>query len=181
MSSSAPSQSQTETAILGAGCFWGVENMVLKHFPPSEKKGVLSTVVGFSGGSPLASNSIFKLVSSVSNRAEAIKIEFDPSVISYEALVEFFYRIHDPTMINRQGNDIGSEYRSVIFVTSEAQAETAKRVTEEVQAKHFTPKGKKIATDILAAGQWFSAGEYHQKYLLKNPSGYHCATHKLHW
>jgi len=176
----AASQSQTEIAIFGGGCFWGVENIFLKYFPP-EKKGILSTVVGFSGGSPLATNSVYKLVSGMANRAEAIKIEFDPSVVSYEQLVEFFYRMHDPTMVNRQGADIGSEYRSVIFTTSEAQAATAMRVTEEVQAKHFTPKGKKISTDILTAGQWWSAGEYHQKYLLKNPRGYHCVTHKLHW
>jgi len=172
MSTPAPSQSG-ETAIFASGCFWGVEHIFVKHYPPSENKGILSTAVGYTGGNPLVTNPTYKLVcGGATDHAEAVKIVFDPSVLSYAELVEFFYRTHDPTTPNRQGGDVGSQYRSAIFTTSEAQAETAKRVTEEVQAKHFTPKGKKIATEIAPASQWWDAEDYHQMYLFKNPSGY---------
>jgi len=178
MSSSAESQSG-ETAIFASGCFWGVEHIFVKHY---EKKGILSTAVGYTGGNPLVTNPTYKLVcGGATDHAEAVKIVFDPSVVSYAELVEFFYRTHDPTTPNRQGGDAGTQYRSAIFTTSEAQAETAKLVTEEVQAKHFTPKGKKICTEISAAGPWWDAEDYHQMYLFKNPSGYQCASHRLHW
>jgi peptide-methionine (S)-S-oxide reductase len=113
--------------------------------------------------------------------------------------VEFFYRTHDPTTANRQGGDTGtrehkvsaaslptiadfrSEYRSAIFTHSPEQQSIAKRVTEEIQAKYFTPKGKKIVTEIVEAKQWWDAEEYHQLYLFKNPDGYQCPTHRLHW
>lgn len=113
---------------------------------------------------------------------------------------EFFYRTHDPTTVDRQGNDRGAreyppshllsskynsklllEYRSVIFYNSLEQKDIAQRVTDEVQKEHFDPKEGKIVTEILEAGQWVDAEEYHQLYLLKNPTGYQCYTHKLHW
>lgn len=113
---------------------------------------------------------------------------------------EFFYRTHDPTTVNKQGHDRGTrertpshfllcdfnpesvpEYRSAIFYNSPAQKDIAERVTEEVQQKHFDPHGTKIVTEIAEAGKWIDAEEYHQLYLFKNPTGYQCATHKLHW
>jgi len=173
---------QPQIAIFAAGCFWGVEYIFLKHFPPSENKGILSTAVGFTGGNALVTNPTYKLVcTGATDHAEALKIEFDPSIVSYEELVEFFYRTHDPTTVNRQGGDTGTQYRSVIFTTSDAQAASARLVTEAIQAKHFTPKGEKIVTEILPATQWWNAEDYHQLYLFKNPSGYHCPTHRLHW
>lgn len=94
---------------------------------------------------------------------------------------EFFYRTHDPTTLNRQGGDRGTQYRSAIFTTTDEQAEIAKRVTAEVQAKHFDPNGEKIVTTIEPAKDWFPAEDYHQEYLFKNPWGYQCPTHRLHW
>ncbi|KJA24841.1 hypothetical protein HYPSUDRAFT_85678 [Hypholoma sublateritium FD-334 SS-4] len=174
--------SKPEIATFASGCFWGTEHIFLKHFPPSEKKGILSTTVGYTGGNPLVTNPTYKLVcGGATDHAESVKIEFDPSIVTYEQLVEFFYRTHDPTTVNRQGGDTGSQYRSAIFTHSDDQETIAKRVTEEIQAKYFTSKGKKIVTEIVPAGQWWDAEDYHQLYLFRNPSGYQCPTHRLHW
>jgi len=172
----------TETATFASGCFWGTEHIFLKHYPPSQNKGILKTAVGYTGGNPLVKNPDYRSVcSGATDHTEAVQIEFDPDVVKYDELVEFFYRTHDPTTVNRQGGDIGSQYRSSIFTHSPEQEAVAKRVTEEVQAKHFTPKGKKIVTEIVPAGEWWDAEDYHQLYLFKNPSGYQCPTHRLHW
>ncbi|KAI0341139.1 peptide methionine sulfoxide reductase [Trametopsis cervina] len=171
-----------EIATFAAGCFWGVEHIFLKHYPIKENKGILKTAVGYTGGREDAANPDYRTVcSGTTNHAEALRIEFDPSIVKYDELVEFFYRTHDPTTVNSQGADVGTQYRSAIFYNTPEQLEIAKRVTEEVQAKHFTPKGKKIVTEITAAGQWWDAEAYHQEYLHKNPSGYQCPTHRLHW
>ena len=117
-----------------------------------------------------------------------------------DLISEFFYRTHDPTTVNKQGRDRGtrehtvsqlrwpsfnprglSGYRSAIFYNSPAQKDIAKRVTEEVQKKHFDPHGTRVVTQIVEAGKWVDAEEYHQLYLFKNPTGYQCSTHKLHW
>ncbi|KAG6831112.1 hypothetical protein H0H87_006137 [Tephrocybe sp. NHM501043] len=172
----------TQIATFASGCFWGTEHIFLKHYPPSQNKGILKTSVGYTGGNPLVTNPDYKTVcSGATDHAEAVKIEFDPSIVGYADLVEFFYRTHDPTTVNKQGGDIGTQYRSVIFTHDSEQEAVAKRITDEVQAKHFTPKGKKIVTEIVAAGQWWDAEDYHQLYLFKNPSGYQCPTHRLHW
>ncbi|KAF7374324.1 putative peptide methionine sulfoxide reductase [Mycena sanguinolenta] len=176
--------SMTDIAIFASGCFWGTEHIFLKHFPPKPEpgKGIISTAVGYTGGKTEVTNPTYKQVCSGStDHAEAVRIEFDPSVVSYADLVEFFYRTHDPTTVNRQGGDVGTQYRSAIFTTTPEQATTAQRVTEEVQAKHFTPKGTKIVTEIIDAGPWWNAEDYHQLYLFKNPGGYQCPTHRLHW
>ncbi|KAI1791384.1 peptide methionine sulfoxide reductase [Ganoderma leucocontextum] len=171
-----------EVATFASGCFWGVEHIFLKHFPPKENKGVLKTAVGFTGGKEDSKNPDYKTVcSGTTNHAEAVRIEFDPSIVKYEELVEFFYRTHDPTTVNRQGHDVGTQYRSAIFYNTPEQEEIAKRVTAEVQKKHFDPHGTKIVTQIIPAGPWWDAEEYHQLYLFNNPSGYQCATHHLHW
>ncbi|KIM35401.1 hypothetical protein M413DRAFT_449785 [Hebeloma cylindrosporum] len=181
-SMSSASTTKPEIATFAAGCFWGVEHIFLKHFPPSENKGILSTAVGYTGGNPLVKNPNYEQVcGGATDHAEALKIEFDPSIVSYADLVEFFYRTHDPTTVNRQGADAGTQYRSAIFTHSDNQLAIAKRVTEEIQAKYFTPKGKQIVTEIVEAGQWWNAEDYHQLYLFKNPNGYHCPTHRLHW
>ncbi|KAG5638088.1 hypothetical protein H0H81_001855 [Sphagnurus paluster] len=171
-----------QTATFASGCFWGTEHIFLKHYPPAQNKGILKTAVGYTGGNPLVKNPDYKTVcTGATDHAEAVKIEFDPAVVSYDELVEFFYRTHDPTTVNRQGGDTGTQYRSAIFTHSSEQEETAKRVTAEIQAKHFTPKGKTIVTEIVPAGEWWDAETYHQLYLFKNPNGYQCPTHRLHW
>ncbi|SJL08354.1 related to Probable peptide methionine sulfoxide reductase [Armillaria ostoyae] len=172
----------TEIATFASGCFWGVEHIFLKHYPPAQGKGILKTTVGYTGGKEASQNPGYRAVcSGETGHAEAVKIEFDPAIVKYDELVEFFYRTHDPTTANRQGADTGTQYRSAIFTNSPEQEVIAKRVTEEVQTKHFTPKGKTIVTEILEAGPWWDAEEYHQLYLFKNPSGYQCPTHRLHW
>lgn len=176
----APVEGTSEIATFAGGCFWGVEHIFLKHYPPSQSKGILKTSVGFSGGK-IDDSSFSNARSGTTDPAEAVRIEFDPNIVSYAELVEFFYRTHDPTTHNRQGNDRGAEYRSAIFYNSPTQKDIAKRVTEEVQKEHFDPHGGEIVTEISEAGTWTDAGEYHQLYLFKNPTGYHCYTHRLHW
>ncbi|KAH9912359.1 peptide methionine sulfoxide reductase [Epithele typhae] len=169
-------------ATFASGCFWGTEHVFLKHFPPAQGKGVLRTAVGYTGGRADAASPDYRTVcAGATGHAEAVRVEFDPAVVGYAELVEFFYRTHDPTTANRQGGDVGTQYRSVIFYNTPEQLEVAKRVTDEVQRKHFDPKGKKIVTEIVEAGTWWDAEEYHQKYLFKNPTGYQCPTHRLHW
>lgn len=175
----APAEVAFEVATFAGGCFWGVEHIFLKHYPP-QNNGILKTAVGFSGGK-IDAQSHDNDRSGSADHAEAVRIEFDPKVVSYAELVEFFYRVHDPTTLNRQGNDRGSEYRSVIFYNTPAQKDIAQRVTDEVQKKHFDPHGTEIVTEIVEAGEWLEAQEYHQLYLFKNPNGYHCYSHRLHW
>ncbi|KAJ7144512.1 peptide methionine sulfoxide reductase [Mycena epipterygia] len=174
----------TEIATFSAGRFWGVQHAFLKRFPPSPApgKGILRTSVGYTGGNPLVKNPDHQSVSTgATDHAEAVRIEFDPRVVGYEELVEFFYRSHDPTTLNRQGRDSGTQYRSAIFTNSPEQMEIARRITQEVQAKRFTPKKRVIVTEITPAGAWWDAEAEHQLYLFKNPSGYRCPTHRLHW
>ncbi|KAG6815095.1 hypothetical protein H0H93_010993 [Arthromyces matolae] len=179
---SSNTNAQAQIATFASGCFWGTEHIFLKHFPPSENKGILKTSVGYTGGKEDASNPSYKQVcTGTTDHAEAVKIEFNPEIVSYAELVEFFYRTHDPTTVNSQGPDQGTQYRSVIFTHDADQETIAKRITEEVQAKHFTPKGQKIVTEIISAGKWWDAEEYHQLYLFRNPNGYQCPTHRLHW
>ncbi|KAK0438904.1 peptide methionine sulfoxide reductase [Armillaria borealis] len=170
----------TEIATFASGCFWGVQHIFLKHYP--EGKGIINTAVGYTGGKSDATSPDYKTVCTGStDHAEAVNIEFDPAVVGYDELVEFFYRTHDPTTLNSQGKDTGTQYRSAIFTHSPEQATVARRVTEEVQEKHFTPSGRTIVTEIVEAGPWWNAEEYHQLYLLKNPDGYQCPNHRLHW
>ncbi|KAJ2923327.1 hypothetical protein H1R20_g9236, partial [Candolleomyces eurysporus] len=173
---------QPQVATFASGCFWGVEHIFLKHFPPAEDKGILKTAVGYTGGKESAASPGYQTVcSGTTDHAEAVRIEFDPTKVTYDELVEFFYRTHDPTTVNRQGADTGTQYRSAIFYHSPEQETIAKRVTEEVQKGHFDPIGKKIVTEILPASKWWDAEDYHQLYLFKNPTGYQCPTHRLHW
>ncbi|KAK4051947.1 hypothetical protein OIV83_002652 [Microbotryomycetes sp. JL201] len=179
-SKSLASTSGKETAIFANGCFWGTEHMFRKHFSGKEGSsgGLIDAKVGYIGGN--AENPSYRQVCTGStNHAEACKIDFDPSKVSYAELVEFHYRMHDPTQVNRQGPDVGTQYRSAIYTTSPEQEQIAKKVTGEVQQTHY-PKDK-IATTIEPAGKWWDAEDYHQEYLHHNPSGYECPSHILHW
>ncbi len=158
----------TEVAILAGGCFWGVEEL-LRAVP-----GVIDTDVGYTGGW-LENPTYHDTHDSKSGHAEAVRITFDPSVLSYETLLEeWFFRLHDPTTLNRQGNDTGTQYRSSVFYNSPEQQAVATAVKARVDA---SGKWKKpITTEIVPASVWYSGEGYHQDYLQKNPNGYSC-----HW
>jgi peptide methionine sulfoxide reductase msrA/msrB len=160
-------QAQTAPAVqvatLAGGCFWGMEDLLRKQ------PGVIATEVGYTGGE--IANATYR---NHEGHAEAVRIEFDPAKTSYEALLRFFFRMHDPTTLNRQGNDIGSSYRSAIFYHDGEQQRIALKVKAEVDA---SGKWKRpVVTEIVPAGPWWRAEEYHQDYLVKNPGGYTC-----HW
>jgi peptide methionine sulfoxide reductase msrA/msrB len=157
---------KVQTAILAGGCFWGMEE-ILRAVP-----GVVSTDVGYTGGTT-SSPSYDQVKTGTTGHAESIRIVFDPAKLSYEELLEkWFFRMHDPTTRNRQGNDIGTQYRSAIFVTSPEQRQIAERVKERVSktGKWLAP----IVTEIVEAGPFTPAEGYHQDYLQKNPGGYTC-------
>lgn len=154
-----------ETAILAGGCFWGMEEIIRKI------PGVIRTTVGYSGGTT-ANPTYEEVCTGTTGHAESIQVEFDSTRLSYEKLLDYFFRMHDPTTLNRQHNDVGTQYRSAIFYTSEAQKETAQRIKDqwEKSGKFSRP----ITTEIIAAGKFYPAEEYHQKYLVKHPGGYTC-------
>jgi len=155
-----------EVALLAGGCFWGMEE-ILRKIP-----GVLDVEAGYTGGW-LENPRYQDTHGSKSGHAEAVKVVFDPRQLSYEDLLEkWFFRMHDPTTLNRQGNDVGSQYRSAIFYADEAQRATAEAVKARVQ-KSGRWKGT-IVTEIARASTWYRAEEYHQDYLVKNPGGYTC-------
>ena len=160
-----PATGSRETATLAGGCFWGMQD-ILRKIP-----GVLSTTVGYTGGT--VPNPTYKLVcTGKTGHAEAIEIVFDPAKLSYEALLGYFFRMHDPTTVNRQHNDVGTQYRSAIFYHSEAQRQTAERV--KAKANQSGKFSQLVVTEITKATEFYSAEEYHQDYLLKNPGGYTC-------
>ncbi|MHC5021257.1 MAG: peptide-methionine (S)-S-oxide reductase MsrA, partial [Planctomycetota bacterium] len=158
---------RTETATFAGGCFWGMEEL-LRKVP-----GVLDTQVGYTGGH--VENATYRDVKTgTSGHAEAVRLTFDPAVVSYEQLLAFLFRIHDPTSKNRQGNDVGTQYRSAIFyhsATQQASAEEA--IARETAGDRWT---KPITTQVVPAGAWYDAEDFHQDYLVKNPRGYTC-----HW
>jgi peptide methionine sulfoxide reductase msrA/msrB len=154
-----------ETALLAGGCFWGMQE-ILRKIP-----GVLETTVGYTGGT-VASPGYEQVCSGRTGHAEAIRVVFDPSKLPYGELLDLFFRMHDPTTLNRQHNDVGTQYRSAIFTTSEAQ----KRVAEEVK-KRMGSSGrfqKPIVTEITTATEFYPAEAEHQEYLVRNPGGYNC-------
>jgi len=154
-----------EVATLAGGCFWGMED-ILRDIP-----GVISTRVGYTGGT--VRNATYPQVhAGDTGHAEAVEVVFDPSRITYEELLGWFFRMHDPTTLNRQGNDVGTSYRSAIFTHSDEQRRVAEAVKKRVDAsgKWSDP----IVTEIVPAGEFWQAEEYHQDYLEKNPGGYTC-------
>jgi len=147
-----------ESAVLAAGCFWGVE-AAFRAVP-----GVLDVVSGYTGGKR-EHPTYEQVCTGATGHAEAVQVLFDPSRVSYEALVRKFFQIHDPTQVNRQGPDVGTQYRSAIFYLGEEQKEVVARVMEEVAAQYSAP----IATEVSPAGPFWRAEEYHQRYFEKHP------------
>jgi peptide methionine sulfoxide reductase msrA/msrB len=155
----------TEKALLAGGCFWGVQDLL--HKLP----GVIESEVGYTGGSD-TTPTYEEVKTGKTNHAEAVFVRFDPTKISYEKILEYFFRLHDPTTVNQQGNDVGTQYRSHIFFYNESQRLVAQKVFEKVdQSKKWK---KPLATQISPAKTFYSAEDYHQDYLVKNPKGYTC-------
>jgi peptide-methionine (S)-S-oxide reductase len=163
-----PLSNETELAILAGGCFWGVEELVRKQ------PGVLATRVGYTGGN--VENATYR---NHEGHAEAIEITFDPSQTSFRDLLEFFFQIHDPSTMNRQGNDVGTSYRSAIFYTSDEQKAVAEDTIADVDASGIWPG--KVVTEVTAAGPFWQAEEEHQDYLQKYPNGYTCHFVRPGW
>jgi peptide methionine sulfoxide reductase msrA/msrB len=152
-------------ATLAGGCFWGVQELIRKM------PGVVETTVGYTGGT-LADPTYEQVSTGKTGHAEAIEVVFDPARVSYEEILRYFFRLHDPTTVNRQGHDSGSQYRSAIFVHDDQQRRTAERVRAEVDQ---SGKWKsKVVTEIAPATAFYPAEGYHQDYLQKNPGGYTC-------
>jgi len=158
----------TERAVLAGGCFWGVQDLVRKQ------PGVLSTRVGYSGGD--VPNATYR---NHGTHAEAIEIIFDPEVTSFRRLLEFFFQIHDPTTVNRQGNDIGLSYRSAIFYTTPEQKAVAEDTIADVEASGLWPG--KVVTEVAPVGDFWEAEPEHQDYLERIPNGYTCHFVRPGW
>ena len=158
----------TERAVLAGGCFWGVQDLVRKL------PGVLSTRVGYTGGD--VKNATYR---NHGTHAEGIEIVFDPTKISYRTLLEFFFQIHDPSTLNRQGNDRGTSYRSGIYYTSEEQKRTALETIADVEASGLWPG--KVVTEVSPASDFWEAEPEHQDYLEHYPNGYTCHFIRPNW
>jgi peptide methionine sulfoxide reductase msrA/msrB len=154
-----------EVAILAGGCFWGVEELIRKL------PGVMSTEVGYTGGA-LPNPTYEVMTTGKTGHAESVRVVFDPRKLSYVDLLRYFFRLHDPTTMNRQGNDRGTQYRSAIFTTSPRQNEIAHDVVTEVNGSGKW--GAPVVTEVVAATTWYPAEDYHQDYLQKHPNGYTC-------
>jgi peptide-methionine (S)-S-oxide reductase len=158
----------TEKAILAGGCFWGMQDLIRK------RPGVVSTRVGYTGGD--VPNATYL---NHGTHAEAIEINFDPGKLSYRALLEFFFQVHDPTTKNRQGNDIGTSYRSAIFYTDDEQKRVAEDTIADVDASGLWPG--KVVTEVTPAGPFWEAEPEHQDYLERFPQGYTCHYVRPNW
>ena len=158
----------TEKAILAGGCFWGMQDL-LRNYP-----GVISTRVGYTGGS--VANATYR---NHEGHAEAIEIVFDSQKLGYRKLLEFFFQIHDPTTLNRQGNDTGTSYRSAIFYTNDKQKQIAEETIADVDASGIWPG--KVKTEVVPASTFWEAEPEHQDYLERYPSGYTCHFIRPNW
>lgn len=157
-------QSATEVAILGGGCFWCLEAVYL------EVRGVTGVESGYMGGTTV-SPTYEQVCGGTTGHAEVVRLEFDTNVISYRDILEIFFTIHDPTTLNRQGNDVGTQYRSVIFFTSPEQEATARKVMAEMAHVWDAP----IVTQLLPVDTWYKAEDYHQNYFAQHPLQGYCA------
>lgn len=157
-----------ERAVLAGGCFWGVQEL-LRTYP-----GVIATRVGYSGGE--VANATYR---NHGNHAEAVEIIFDPERISYRALLEFFFQIHDPSTVNRQGNDRGASYRSAIYYTSDEQRRIAEDTIADVNASGIWPG--KVVTEVAPVSAFWDAEPEHQDYLQRIPNGYTCHFIRPNW
>ena len=155
-------------AILAGGCFWGMQDLFRKQ------PGVLATRVGYTGGD--VSNATYR---DHGTHAEALEIEFDPEQTSYRTLLEFLFQIHDPTTLNRQGNDVGTSYRSAIFTLDDEQRRIAEETIAEVDASGQWPG--KVVTEVAPAGPFWEAEPEHQDYLERYPNGYTCHIVRPAW
>lgn len=156
-----------ETATLAGGCFWGMEE-IIRNIP-----GVIKTTVGYTGGK--VENPNYEIVKlGTSNHAESVQIEFDANKLSFTELLGFFFRMHDPTTLNQQGNDKGTQYRSVIFYHSKEQKQLAFETIKKINDSKKWPRP--IVTEVVEVSKFYPAEDYHQDYLQKNPNGYTC-----HW
>ena len=157
-----------ERAVLAGGCFWGMQDLIRK------RPGVVSTRVGYTGGD--VPNATYR---NHGTHAEGIEINFDPSQISFRDLLEFFFQIHDPSTLNRQGNDRGMSYRSGIYYVDEAQKAEAERTIADVDASGLWPG--KVVTEVKPVGDFWQAEPEHQDYLLRIPHGYTCHFIRPNW
>jgi len=158
----------TERAVLAGGCFWGMQDLIRKQ------PGVVATRVGYTGGK--VKNATYR---NHDGHAEAIEIIFDPAKTSYRTLLEFFFQIHDPTTLNRQGNDLGTSYRSAIFYTTDEQRKVAEDTIADVEASDLWPG--KVVTEVAPAGDFWEAEPEHQDYLERFPEGYTCHFVRPGW
>jgi peptide-methionine (S)-S-oxide reductase len=157
-----------ERALLAGGCFWGVQELFRRY------DGVLSTRVGYTGGS--TPNATYR---NHGAHAEAVEIIFDPARISYRRILEFFFQIHDPSTRDRQGNDVGTSYRSAIFYTTDEQRRIAEDTIADVDESGLWPG--KVVTEVVPAGDFWEAEPEHQDYLVRNPGGYTCHFIRPGW
>jgi peptide-methionine (S)-S-oxide reductase len=158
----------TERAVLAGGCFWGMQDLIRRQ------AGVISTRVGYTGGD--VPNATYR---NHGTHAEAIEIVFDPAKTSYRQILEFFFQIHDPTTINRQGNDRGTSYRSAIYYTSDDQRKVAIDTIADVEASGLWPG--RVVTEVAPAGPFWEAEPVHQDYLERYPGGYTCHFIRPGW
>ncbi|GAA0029271.1 MULTISPECIES: peptide-methionine (S)-S-oxide reductase MsrA [Bradyrhizobium] len=158
----------TERAVLAGGCFWGMQDLIRKQ------PGVISTRVGYTGGA--VKNATYR---NHEGHAEAIEIMFDPAKTSYRTMLEFFFQIHDPTTLDRQGNDRGTSYRSAIFYASDEQKKIAVDTIADVEASGLWPG--KVVTEVAPAGEFWQAEPEHQDYLERYPDGYTCHFIRPGW
>ncbi len=155
-------------AVLAGGCFWGMQDLLRRY------AGVISTRVGYTGGE--VRNATYR---NHGNHAEAIEILFDPDKLSYREILEFFFQIHDPSTLNRQGNDVGPSYRSAIFYVDEEQRRIAEEVIAEIDASGIWPG--KVVTEVAPAREFWEAEPEHQDYLERYPTGYTCHYVRPKW
>ncbi len=160
-----PASAGLEEAVFGLGCFWGAERKFW------ELPGVVSTAVGYAGGYTPNAN-YEEVCTGRTGHTEVVRVIYDPNKISYEALLKAFWESHDPTQGMRQGNDVGTQYRSAIYTTTDAQGRTAEASKRAYQAALTKAHRGTITTEIRDAPQFYYAEEYHQQYLAKNPNGY---------
>lgn len=158
----------TERAVLAGGCFWGMQDLIRKQ------PGVISTRVGYTGGG--VKNATYR---NHEGHAEAIEIMFDPAKTSFRTMLEFFFQIHDPSTLNRQGNDLGTSYRSAIFYTSDEQKRVAEDTIADVEASGLWPG--KVVTEVAPVGEFWEAEPEHQDYLERYPDGYTCHFIRPDW
>ncbi|MDO6727147.1 MAG: peptide-methionine (S)-S-oxide reductase MsrA [Cognatishimia sp.] len=158
----------SERAVLAGGCFWGMEDLIRRQ------KGVLTTRVGYTGGD--VPNATYR---DHGTHAEGIEITFDPDQTTYRNILEFFFQIHDPTTVNRQGNDVGTSYRSAIYYVDDTQKAVALDTIADVDASGLWPG--KVVTEVEPVSDFWEAEDYHQDYLEKNKGGYTCHFPRPDW